>query len=400
MPEPVSFWEGPQASARHGSLQESFAQLFAQAGITINGSQPWDMRVHDPATPSRVMLKRSLGLGESYMDGWWDCEALDEFFYRLLRGNIQNIALPRFHLAIQLIESRFRNRQSLKRSRQVAEKHYDLDNDLFTAMLDPTMAYSCAYWRDAAGNPAKTLYQAQCNKLDLICRKLELTPGMTVLDIGCGWGSFAEFAAKNYGAHVDGITVSKEQQALAEQRCANLPVRILLKDYRELLTDTNGATERYDRIVSVGMFEHVGKGNYSTFMDVVEHVLKDDGLALLHTIGENFSTRTFDPWINKYIFPNGELPSVRQIATAIEKNFLIEDMQNFGPDYALTLKAWDTNFCAAWDQIAARYDQRFYRMWRYYLNSCAAAFRCRYLQLWQFVLSKPGAREGAYIAAR
>jgi cyclopropane-fatty-acyl-phospholipid synthase len=281
-----------------------------------------------------------------------------------------------------------RNRQSLRRASQVAERHYDLDNDLFGLMLDETLAYSCGYWRDA-----DDLHQAQLGKLDLICRKMQLEPGMRVLDIGCGWGSFVWHAASRYGVAVDGITVSKEQQHYAQQRCADLPVNILLKDYREM-------DGQYDRIVSVGMFEHVGRRNYPTFMAVVDRLLRDDGMALLHTIGGNATTKSFDPWINKYIFPNGELPSLQQITAAAEHSFVIEDVQNFGPDYAKTLRAWDANFRRHWDQLAPRYDQRFYRMWRYYLNVCAAAFRVRSLQLWQVVLSKPGFREQTYLAAR
>ena len=392
MSEPVSLLQRHPGSTRR-DLRDSFEQLFAQAGIGIDGVHPWDMHIHNPATASRVMLKRSLGLGESYMDGWWDCDALDEYFYRLLRGNIQNIAIPRLHLLWQLAESIFHNRQSQRRAREVAKKHYDLDNELFSAMLDPTLAYSCAYWRNVDGVEASSLFEAQQNKLDLICRKMELQPGMKVLDIGCGWGSFLEFAAQHYGVEVDGVTVSKEQWEMASLRCARLPVRIWLQDYREVRGN-------YDRIVSVGMFEHVGRRNYSMFMATVNRLLKDGGLALLHSIGENTSTRTFDPWINKYIFPNGELPSARQIAVAVEPYFVIEDVQNFGVDYARTLKVWDANFCAAWERIAHRYDQRFYRMWRYYLNSCAAAFRCRYIQLWQYVLSKPGNNERTYLAAR
>lgn len=393
MPEPLSWYEEQEPPKKRNALEDSFSELFARGDIRINGGRPWDMRINHPATPARVMIHRSLGLGESYMDGWWDSDALDEFFFRLLSSDIQSISHKRLQLVAQLIESFLRNRQTLKRARQVAEKHYDLDNELFTRMLDPTMAYSCAYWRNADGHPAATLYEAQCNKLDLICRKLELKPGMRVLDIGCGWGSFAQFAATHYRVEVDGVTVSKEQQHYAEQRCAGLPVQIRLQDYRE----TRGS---YDRVVSVGMFEHVGKKNYSTFVGVVESLLANNGLALLHTIGENITTRTFDPWINKYIFPNGELPSMQQVNAAVEGHFIIEDVQNFGPDYAITLKAWDQNFCAAWPVIGHRYDERFFRMWRYYLNACSAAFRCRYLQLWQFVLSKPGRRHATYIAAR
>ncbi len=385
--EPLSLSRSDLAPGR-GACEVQWRDLLAKAGIEIDGKRPWDMHVRNPAVYDRIMFKRSLGLGESYVDGWWDCAALDDFFCRLLRIRIQDIAIPKFTTLLQLMGAYLRNRQSVARAREVAEKHYDLDNELFGHMLDATLAYSCGYWREAT-----SLHQAQLAKLDLICRKMELQPGMKVLDIGCGWGSFTWYAASHYGVAVDGITVSVEQQKYAQQRCADLPVNILLQDYRAI-------TGCYDRVVSVGMFEHVGKKNYREFMQVVDRLLADDGLALLHTIGENETSKTFDPWINKHIFPNGELPSVAQIATAAERLFIVEDMQNFGPDYDRTLKAWDENFCRAWPQLEHRYDQRFYRMWRYYLNVCAAAFRVRNLQLWQFVLSKPGRRLTTYNAAR
>ena len=370
------------------AIQRELHRLLTGAGIEVGGSQPWDIRIHNPATYQRIMLKRSLGLGESYMDGWWDCDDLEGFFYRLFKARIDQMAQTSAMLLWQLMSASLRNRQSLGRSRQVAEQHYDLDNHLFELMLDPTLAYSCGYWRDAAD-----LHEAQVAKLDLICRKMQLEPGMRVLDIGCGWGSFVHHAASRYGVAVDGVTVSKEQQHYAQQRCAGLPVSIWLKDYRKI-------EGRYDRIVSVGMFEHVGRRNYPLFMDVVLRQLNDDGMALLHTIGNNVTTKSFDPWINKYIFPNGELPSLQQITAAAEGRFVIEDVHNFGPDYAKTLRAWDANFCRHWDQLASRYDQRFYRMWRYYLNVCAAAFRVRAIQLWQVVLTKPGFREQTYQAPR
>lgn len=378
---------GAGAGAR-AALQAVFVDLLAKADIQLNGERPWDMRVHHHETISRILAKRSLGLGESYMDGWWDCEALDEFFYRLLKARANDWGVSKWMAALQVIGGAFYNRQSQRRAWEVAEKHYDLDNDLFGLMLDETMAYSCGYWRRA-----KTLHQAQLAKLDLICQKLGLEPGMRVLDIGCGWGSFTHYAAERYGVAVDGVTVSKEQAKHAEERSRGLPVTILLKDYREV-------TGQYDRIVSVGMFEHVGERNYETFMDVCARLLRPDGLVLLHTIGNTTTTQSYDPWINKYIFPNGKLPSLQQIARAAEGRFIIEDLQNFGPDYAKTLKAWDENFCANWAALALRYDERFYRTWRYYLNCCAGAFRTREIQLWQFVLSRPGGHEASYIAPR
>ncbi len=370
------------------SIDALISRVLADADIQINGRRPWDLQIHHPDTLSRIAAQRSLGLGESYMDGWWDCAALDEFAFRMLRAGGDNLGKNRWMLALQVLTHTLRNRQSLRRSRQVAEQHYDLGNDLFELMLDDTMAYSCGYWKDA-----ETLHEAQLAKLDLICRKLELEPGMTLLDIGCGWGSLLEYATRHYGVRAEGVTVSSEQAQLARERCEGLPVEVLLKDYRAV-------SGRYDRVVSVGMFEHVGRRNYRTFMDTALGLLKDRGLMLLHTIGTNESSNSHDPWIDKYIFPNGELPSVKQIARAAEPGFVVEDLHNFGPDYARTLKAWDANFQAGWPKLKHRYDERFYRMWRYYLNVCAGAFRARNIQLWQWVFSKPGHRSRAYRAPR
>ncbi|WP_133490034.1 cyclopropane fatty acyl phospholipid synthase [Alcanivorax sp. 24] len=370
------------------SIDAMISEILASADIQINGRRPWDLHVHHPDTLSRFAAQRSLGLGESYMDGWWDCDAIDEFITRILRAGADGISQPRWMVAVQLAGYALRNRQSLRRSRQVAEKHYDLDNHLFQLMLDPTMAYSCGYWKDAS-----TLHQAQQAKLDLICRKLELEPGMTLLDIGCGWGSLVEHATRHYGVRAHGVTVSSEQAGLARERCKALPVEIMLKDYRTV-------TGHYDRVVSVGMFEHVGRRNYHTFMKTAANLLKDRGLMLLHTIGNNLSSAAHDAWIDKYIFPNGELPSIKQIARAVEPFYVVEDVQNFGPDYAKTLKAWDANFLANWDQLKDRYDDRFFRMWHYYLNVCAGGFRARHLQLWQWVFSKPGQRSRTYHAPR
>lgn len=370
------------------SIDDLIASVLANADIQINGRRPWDMQIHHPDTLSRIAAQRSLGLGESYMDGWWDCDALDEFIQRILRAGADDLGKNKWTLALQLLGHNLRNRQSLRRSRQVAERHYDLGNDLFEKMLDPSMAYSCGYWKDAT-----TLHQAQQAKLDLICRKLELEPGMTLLDIGCGWGSLLEYAARHYGVRAQGVTVSTEQAELARQRCRDLPVEVLLKDYRTI-------RGQYDRVVSVGMFEHVGRRNYRTFMETTRHLLKDRGLMLLHTIGNNESTQSHDAWIDKYIFPNGELPSIKQIARHAEHRFVVEDLHSFGPDYARTLKAWDENFQARWPELSGRYDERFHRMWHYYLNLCAGAFRARNIQLWQWVFSKPGHRTQAYRSPR
>lgn len=352
------------------------SEMLNRAGITINGPAPSDIQVKNPLFFKRVLQEGSLGLGESYMDGWWECERLDIFFQKVLRAGLEDQLPHHLKDTLRIASARIFNLQSKKRAWIVGKEHYDLGNDLFTRMLDPYMQYSCAYWKDA-----QTLEQAQEAKLDLICRKLQLAPGMRVLDIGCGWGGLAYYMAKNYGVSVEGVTISAEQQKLAQQRCEGLDVKILLQDYRDL-------NEQFDRIVSVGMFEHVGPKNYATYFDVVDRNLKPDGLFLLHTIGSKKTDDNVDPWINKYIFPNGCLPSVRHIAIASEPHFVMEDWHNIGADYDTTLMAWQTRFLQSWSEIADNYSERFKRMFVYYLNACAGAFRARDIHLWQVVFSR------------
>jgi cyclopropane-fatty-acyl-phospholipid synthase len=349
--------------------------LFAPADIVVNGNRPWDITVHNGNLFRRLLVHGSLGLGESYMDGWWDCKRIDELVCRLFGRGIDR-QVRTWEMALAAMAARLSNRQSRSRSFRVGRQHYDAGNDLYERMLDSRMIYSCAYWKEAG-----TLDAAQEHKLDLISRKLQLEPGLRLLDIGCGWGGLARFAAERYGVEVVGVTVSQEQVKGARQRCAGLPVEIRFQDYRSL-------DETFDRVVSVGMFEHVGYKNYRTFMTVVDRCLKEDGIFLLHTIGGNISVITTDPWLERYIFPNGMLPSAAQITSAIEGLFVLEDWHNFGPDYDTTLMAWWTRFEQAWPDLAGRYGERFHRMWRYYLLSCAGAFRARVNQLWQIVLTK------------
>ncbi|GAA3603182.1 cyclopropane fatty acyl phospholipid synthase [Gibbsiella greigii] len=361
-------------------------EMLSMAGIAINGSRPFDIKVKNPDFFKRVLQEGSLGLGESYMDGWWECERLDVFFQRVINAGLERKLPHHLKDTLRIATARLVNLQSKKRAWIVGKEHYDLGNDLFSLMLDPYMQYSCAYWKDA-----KTLEQAQEAKLQLICEKLQLQPGMRLLDIGCGWGGLSAYAAKNFGVSVVGVTISAEQQKLAQARCAGLDVKILLQDYRDL-------QQQFDRIVSVGMFEHVGPKNYRTYFNVVERNLKPDGLFLLHTIGSNRTDMNVDPWINKYIFPNGCLPSVAHIAQASEGHFVMEDWHNIGADYDRTLMAWYERFQQAWPQLSARYSERFERMFSYYLNACAGAFRARDIQLWQVVFSPKGVAGGIRVA--
>lgn len=350
--------------------------LLALADVKTKGNRRGDIIVHNPLMYDKVLSSGSLGLGESYMEGWWDCKDLDVFFYKILQARLDNKISMRLPMLIPIIRAKLLNLQNKSRAFEVGEKHYDAGNELYSYMLGKRMVYTCAYWKNA-----KTLDEAQEAKLDLVCRKIGLKKGMKVLDIGCGWGSFAKFAAEKYKARVVGITISKEQAKLAKESCKGLPVEIRLQDYRDL-------NEKFDRIVSLGMFEHVGVKNYKTYMRTVQKCLKEDGLFLLHTIGGNSSEYRGDSWLSKYIFPNSMLPSPKQITEAAEGLFTLEDWHNFGTDYDKTLMAWNDNFTRNWHKIKGKYDEKFYRMWRYYLLSCAGSFRARTIQLWQIVFSK------------
>ena len=368
-------------------MQAETARMLAVAGIEINGPNPWDIQVNDPRLYRRIFRHGSLALGESYMDGWWDCEQLDEFIARVLRHRVDQSVPKNLRTIAYRLSGVLLNRQSKARAWIVGREHYDLGNDVFEATFDTRITGSCGYWARA-----ENLDDSQTAKLDLICRKIGLQSGQHVLDIGCGWGSFMQFAAAEYGARCTGVTVSENQVELGRQRCADLPVEFRLQDYRDLQGN-------FDHVVSMGMFEHVGVKNYPIYFDVARRCLKDEGFFLLHSIGANRTSPVVDPWIDKYIFPNGALPSIRNLGEALEGRFVVEDWHNFGPDYDLTLCAWMEKFDSNWDSLKQKYGERFYRMWRYYLLSCAGGFRARNIHLWQLVLSKRGAT-GGYVPVR
>ena len=358
-------------------------EVLHTAGIEVGGDRPQDIAVHDDRFWARVMADRELGLGESYQEGWWDANQLDEFIAEVQALDLRSLVRPRPALTLRILKAQARNRQTVRRARRNAGAHYDIGNDLYERMLDDRMIYSCGYWRRAAD-----LNEAQEHKLDLICRKLRLEPGMRLLDIGCGWGGFARFAAAEYGAVVTGVTPAGEQARLARQVCADLPVDIRECDYR----DVRG---RFDRIASIGMMEHVGPRNLKTFFRCCDDLLADDGMMLHHTIGSLVTKNHTDPWFDKYIFPGGVVPSLAQISSATEKDWVIEDVHNFGPYYDRTLMAWHRNVTAAWDDLPA-YNGRFRRTWDYYLLSSAGSFRARALQLWQIVFTRSRRRSDAY----
>jgi cyclopropane-fatty-acyl-phospholipid synthase len=363
------------------SEREVITNLAARAGVEINGDDPWDIQVRNDNFYPRVMTQLYLGLGESYMDGWWDAPKLDEFFFRVLRAGLEK-ELVNWRIAMHYVRAAIFNYQTKSRSVKVAQQHYDVGNKLYEHMLGKTMAYTCGYWKNA-----KTLDEAQEAKFELVCKKIGLQPGMKVLDLGCGFGGFLKYAAEHYKISGVGINISKEQIKFAKESTQGLPLEFKLIDYRE-------AQGKFDRVVSIGLTEHIGHKNYRDFLTIVHDRLGDDGLFLLHTIGSNKSTTATDPWTNKYIFPNGHLPSISQLGSAMEGLFVMEDWHNFGADYDKTLMAWHENFATNWDKIKRDYDQRFFRMWSYYLLSCAGSFRARKIELWQVVLSKKGVLGG------
>jgi cyclopropane-fatty-acyl-phospholipid synthase len=360
-------------------FQRRLEHLLNTAHIAIDGNNPWDIRVLDSRMFRKTVLEGNLGFGESYMEGWWECDDLEELFYRILSTGIdqQLITLVK---AMEYLQGALINLQKPARAFTIGKHHYDAGNDLFRAMLDPYMIYSCACWHGT-----RDIAVAQENKLRLVFDKLALKPDMRLLDIGCGWGGTARFAAEHYGATVVGITVSEEQANFAREFCKDFNVDIRLMDYRNL-------EGTFDRIISVGMLEHVGHKNYRTFFDITRRCLVPDGRLLVQSIGCNRPVTGNDPWIEKYIFPNSMLPAASQISRAFEERFILEDWHSFGYDYALTLKAWEHNITRNWPALEHNYDRTFYRMWRYYLLSCAGAFRARSIQLWQILLSPSGIR--------
>ncbi|MCE5263358.1 MAG: cyclopropane fatty acyl phospholipid synthase [Deltaproteobacteria bacterium] len=355
-----------------------FGEILSRAGITIDGPNPWDIQVKDETFFVRLLRDNSLGLGEAYMEGLWECRRIDEFICRILRANLDEEIRGGLKFLLPYMSALLFNSQTRRRAHVIADRHYDLGNDLFFSFLDPYNQYSCGYF-----NGTDDLAQAQQNKLALICRKLDLKPTDHLLDIGCGWGGLAKYAAEHYGCTVTGVTISREQVRHGAAYGKDLPVRIRECEYR----DIQGS---FDKVVSVGMFEHVGQKNFPTFMGVVHRCLKDDGIFLLHTIGGNRSQVKCEPWIGKYIFPNSMLPSIAQIGKATEDFFVMEDWHNLGPHYDKTLMAWHDNFQNNWGRLEGKYDNQFKRMWEYYLLSCAGAFRARNIQLWQIVLTKRG----------
>jgi len=372
----------PSRSAESESIVR---ELFGLAGIEIGGHGPGDIRVSDNRFYERVLRDASIGFGEAYMDEWWETDALDVTIDKIMRANLKQKITGSWRMRALTVKAVMLNLQAKARAGASIEAHYDIGNDLYTRMLDERMVYTCAYW-----DKAKTLTEAQEAKLDLVCRKVGLEPGMKVLDLGCGWGGFASWAAEKYGCTVLGVTLSKDQVSLGNQLWKHLPVELRLCDYR----DVQGT---FDRVVSIGMMEHVGPKNHRTMMETIDRCLKPDGIALVHTIANNKSLRHGTPFIEKYIFPNAVAPSLAQIGRAMEGLFVPEDLHNIGPDYDPTLMAWWHNFDRTYSEISHRYDRKFYLMWKFYLLAAAGASRSRDGQLYQVVMTKTGRKQPHWV---
>lgn len=389
---------------------DAVKNLSAKANIVIGR----DVKVNDESVYSEVITNGSLGLGESYMKGKWDAEHLDDIFYKIGRANLTSRDISwsdKLNLAYQWVLGFIWNPQSVEKSKDVATKHYNLSNEFYSKMLDSRMIYSCAYWKEPSFEDnlneeiltdiplddteseqlnikEMTLDEAQTAKCELICKKLKLKPGMYVLDIGCGFGGLSYYMAEHYQVKVLAITNSEQQYKYAP-RCNNIEYRLC--DYRNLKT----YDKKFDAIVSVGMFEHVGPSNYRELFEIVSNLLTQDGIFLLHTIGGNKSRSVGDRWFNKYIFPNSVLPSLSQIVDSSQDIFIIEDVHNFGTYYDKTLMSWYYNFDKSYLSkhgleltVSNDTNSQFYRMWKYYLLSSAGLFRSRNIQLYQVVFTK------------
>ncbi len=349
-----------------------------------DGRQTWGLQISDSAVRRRIQRLGIVALGETYEQGHWQCDNLEDFMYQVFTGSPLTLSLAAWSkLLLAALDQRLFNRQNGRGAFNIGLKHYDLGNDLFRCMLDSSMTYTSGYWAHAT-----TLDEAQKAKLDLICRKLNLRPGQRVLDIGCGWGNFAHFAATNYGAHVTGLTVSQEQARFAQERCRDLPVEIRLQDYRTF-------RESFDHVVSIEMIEAVGRKNLPAYFKTIDSVLKNDGLAVVQVISGDTLSSTSDRgldqyilWLVKYIFPDGYLPKQHELVPPRSTQLAIEDWHRFHDDYPKTLRAWSDRFNQNWRQLAAQYDDAFHRRWNFYLSGCAAAFRAGLVSVSQLTYRK------------
>ena len=368
-------------------MKNKFITIANQIGVEINGPNAWDIQIHNESLYSRLFRDGSLGAGESYMDGWWDCNDLVELSFRVAKNNLLlESGLPLF---VHTTRSFLLNLQNKIRARIVGECHYDLPIPLWEKMLGASMIYTNGIWQDT-----DDLDTAGFAKYDLVCRKLELKKGDTLLELGCGWGAFLKYAATHYGCRCTGVTISKEQAKYASELCQSLPVKIHHCDYRD--RDVYNPDDiKYDAITTLGMTEHVGRKNYRQCMQIIYEQLRDCRLFLLESSG-NSKESAPDMFIQKYIFPYLDMPTVGSIDKYTRDFFVLEDMQTVSVDYAKTIIAWSNNFKKYWSDFDLSENtfgglskNQFYRMWVYYLDCCAGVLKARTeTQAWQFLFSK------------
>jgi len=351
----------------------------------------WGLKIDDASVRRGIARGGIVALGEAYERSEWDCDDLESFMYRVFTSAPPRLSRAAWaRLILAALDQRLFNRQRGRGAFDIGMKHYDLGNALFSSMLDESMSYTSGYWARA-----QTLAEAQEAKLDLICKKLNLQRGQRVLDIGCGWGNFAQFAATRYGARVTGVTVSKEQAALAREHCQGLPVDIRMQDYRAV-------EGTFDHVVSIEMIEAVGRKNIPAFYKTVDRVLADGGRSVIQAISGDTLSRTSDRgldqyilWLLRYIFPDGYLPKARELIPSRGTNLQVDGWQRLTDDYPQTLRAWARRFNDNWDRLKDSYDEAFRRRWNFYLFGCAAAFRAGLVNVSQVVYRKHGRGVGA-----
>ncbi len=357
-------------------LRRPVEHIFSRAGVSINGTKPWDIRVNDNRFYRDVLINGSLGLGESYMRQQWTTDDLEGLFYRLCSSDLEKTSrrIPSQHFS-RLFDF-FINRQSHARAKSNAEHHYNLGNDLFFEFLGKFKNYSCGYFENA-----DTLDEAQAAKMHKLCQLLDLKKGDRLLDVGGGWGEFAKFAATQYDCDVTSINIAQEQINHAREHCRDTAVEIVKSDYRDM-------TGTYNKIAVVAMFTHVGHKNYRVFMQTMSGLLEPGGKMVMETVGGLESKTRCEPWTDKYIFPGGLIPSMEQIDHSVRGLFKRDSVHEFGHHYAVTLQHWHRNFIEAWPRLRAHYSESMRLMFEYFFLSVAGDFRAKGLLHYHIAFSK------------
>jgi cyclopropane-fatty-acyl-phospholipid synthase len=361
--------------------KKAVERILSTVDVRIGGSRPFDMQVHSDLFYKRVLLEGSVGLGESYMDGLWDCADLEELVFRFVESGIER----RFRLLPGFVTMNALGHLVNRQPRSLGERtsrHYNTDNDLFASFLGKYKNYSCAFYEE--GDDLDT---AQLKKMDLICDELCLRPGENVLDIGGGWGEIAKHMASR-GCRITSINIADEQMRAAREHCKGASVDVVKCDYRDV-------AGTFDKIAIIAMMSHVGHKNHRPLFETVHRHLAPDGLVFVDTVGSAVSLQNGNPWIDKYIFPGIVFPSIQQISRAVEGLFVIEAVRNFGASYVKTLRAWNANLRRAWPRLSHRHDERTRRMFEFFFLTVAGFFRARDFQNWYVVLSPEGTTQPA-----